>query len=260
MNPAQHVLDVYDCVIGHSQDANKGWAAVWGDVFEIAGSTPDFEDEITRCLQALHSEIDLARAGLRALGVPDELTEPGFRRLRDVASPALLRSQCGGHRGNIVTPENRVALQWAAWALRDENNMELDASAAAELEGELLALESAVDVSDLSQPIKAFIRQQTSTIRRALRLRLVTGGRGLREALQQASSDLAFDGAELREDIATASPEGRGLIGRALGTIKKAGELSDSIEKIGKAAERIGKVVAPMLPLIGKMVDTIGKQ
>ncbi|TAL23265.1 MAG: hypothetical protein EPO01_07530 [Aquabacterium sp.] len=157
----------------------------WAEVFEVDLSHPHLEDEVASLVMALRAEIKFARERLDAYGVPANLTSPGFERLTQVASPGQLHSTWNGHRGNIQPPECRKIFEWAAWALREEEEADMSSEELRTLRSELDSLETSMREADMAPYLRDFIQRQIDTIRTALRMYGVQGVKPVEEALQR---------------------------------------------------------------------------
>jgi hypothetical protein len=118
MNPAGRLYSVFKKLATQAKD--RPMVDVWAAVFAIP-TGPHQEDDVTACLVALRAELAMTRQVLSSIGVPDQLTSPGLERLKDVASPGLLRSGWQTHRGNVLAPECKKVFEWAEWVLRDQS-------------------------------------------------------------------------------------------------------------------------------------------
>ena len=148
MNPAARLLSIFDTLVNQPKDLQM--VQTWGDVFGIPSDSAHHEDDVTACIVALRSELTFTRLRLDACGAPANLTSPGFERLRNVAAPGQLHSRWHGHRGNLQTPECRKVFEWAAWALREEEEADMRAEDMNEIRAELEALEAALRVTEMS--------------------------------------------------------------------------------------------------------------
>jgi hypothetical protein len=250
MNPASRLLAIYDRLVQQNHPNGTQWLAVWANVFEFKLDTQTAEDDAIVCLQALRAEIDFVRMRLNTYGVPDDLTNPGFFRLREVASPAFLLSAWEGSRGNITPPENRLSFQWASWVLRDEDEADMSIEDMIELDAELSSLEAALRDTDMSPYMRDFVQRQVDAIRAALRVCRVQGARPLREALKKAAGDLTVDGKRIEAEWKEATPEAKSVFAKATGAIEKTAKVCDNLEKITKFGEHAWTLAGTVGPLV----------
>ncbi|SEA37960.1 hypothetical protein SAMN05216411_10825 [Nitrosospira multiformis] len=82
---------------------------VWTEVFNLPIDTPDLEDDVVMCLQAMRSEMELLRTKLAALGVPEHLMNPGMARFHKITSSAYINQPWADLKEEISRPENRLS-------------------------------------------------------------------------------------------------------------------------------------------------------
>ncbi|MFM8757760.1 MAG: hypothetical protein ACKOD9_21000 [Rubrivivax sp.] len=256
MNPAARLHRIYDKLAAQSND--QSMAYTWAEVFGIDKNDPHHEDDVTACVMALRSEIALTRNRLDEIGAPENLTSPGFERLRHVAAPGQLHSSWHSHRGNINPPECRKVFEGADWALRDDAAPDMPAEDMKELRAELKSLEAALQDAEVSPYLRDFIQRQVDTIRAALRVYGVQGARPLQDALQKVAGAYTVEGARVQAEHAAAPEAAKGLFAKASGVIKKTADVCDNLGKIGKFGDQawtlagaVGPLVFPYLPKLG---------
>lgn len=255
MNPAARLHRIYDQLAGQTHDRHM--VQTWADVFDIDQRSPHVEDDVTSCLMALRAEIDLTRQKLGALGVPDELTSPGFERLRNVAAPGLLNSSWNQQRGNIQPPECRKVFEWAAWVLRDETEPDMSSEQMDALRSELTSLEDALQNTEMSQYLKDFIQRQVETIRAALRLYGVQGARPLQDALQKVAGAYTVERGRIEQERAAAPEPAKSVLSRASGFIDRTAKVCDGMSKIGKFGEQAWSLAGTVGPLVLPYVQRV---
>lgn len=221
----------------------------WGRVFGLDANDPRFEDQVVQCLQAVRAEADLAQSALADLGVPMELLASGLGRFRDTASAMRLATAWESWKANIAGPEHRIALQWAAWALRDWDEGEAKQEEFKQLLEQLQTIEESLDSSDISGYVRDFSRRQIDSIRQALNLYPITGVRGIEKALRDVAGDVATSAQALRVEVESASPSGKGVLAKMNQIITKTADICDKVSKVRKAGQDIVDVAAQIAPL-----------
>ncbi|MFG6464016.1 hypothetical protein ACG04Q_20760 [Roseateles sp. DXS20W] len=256
MNAASRLLRIYDRLM--QQTAEQSTLNAWAGAFDVALDRPHLEDEVTTLLMGLRSEVNFARARLDAHGVPTGLTSPSFERMSQYASPGHIHSPWKNHVGNLHTPDVRKILEWAAWALREEDEADMSAEELTVLEGELAALEAALGETDMAPYLRDFVRKQVETIRGALRMYGVQGVKPVQDALQKVAGAYKTQEKVIEKTVAAAPEEAKGLFAKAAGVIEKVAKVSDNLSKIKKGGEEayaIGTAVsAVLLPYLPKLL------
>lgn len=248
MNSAARLLNLYDALVAIGNDAPM--TSIWAGILELDAQSPSIEDDATACLMALRSEIDLVSAKLSAVGVPLDLTNPGFPRLRSTASPTYLNQSWNGIKGNIQSPECRHAFMWSAWVLRDDEDDDMQVSDKAELLAALDEFEGSLAQSELSPYLRDFVQRQVITIRHALRASKIQGVKPLREAMRKLAGDIKIEDAKFRDAAATAPAEGKRALTAMAEVVDKAAKICDGVEKVGKFAYRVGGVVNDLIQML----------
>ncbi len=256
MNPAARLHHIYEKLIAQSNDYQL--VQTWADVFDIDKTSPNYEDDVTACVMALRSEIALTRKRLDEVGVPANLTSPGFERLRDVAAPGLLHGKWHSYRGNITPPECGKVFEWAEWALREYAEPDMLAEHMKELLTELRSLEAALKDAEVSPYLRDFIQRQVDTIRAALRVYGVQGARPLQDALQKVAGAYMVERTRVEAEHAAAPEAAKGLFAKAGGVIKKTADVCDNLGKIGKFGEQVCTLAGTVGPLVLPYLTKLG--
>lgn len=254
MNPAGRLLEIYDTLVRQQQDQQM--VNTWAEVLSLEKG-PHIEDDVTTCLVALRQQIDFTRMRLDEIGVPTELTSPGFDRLKNIASPSQLNASWNSHRSDIQSPECRHAFTWSAWILRDDDEADMSPDELSSLHSEIDSLESSLATTEISPYLRDFIRRQVDTIRAALRVYGVQGARPLKDALQKVAGAYTLEGSRVETEYAKASDTEKGILARTGATIKKFAEVCDNIEKIKRFGEGAWSIATSVAPLVLPYINRI---
>lgn len=249
MNPASRILTIYDKAMNFNVGNGATFLQLWGSVFGVAEKAePHHEDDITSSLMAFRDEINLAKARLAVAGCPTQLYERYFNQVREMASSTRLHQDWKGYRPGLQN-DTRLALEWAAWALPDEED-ELSSGEVGKLVEELEALELSLEQTDLPPMTRSFVARQLELIRSALRLYGIQGIAAVGKALEQSLGSSAMaDSATISQELEVASPEGKALLTRFSDTFGKVVRAADSVDKLRKGAEALGSMGAALSAL-----------
>jgi hypothetical protein len=240
MNPASRILAIYDKALSFQPGAGAPYLRLWGSVFGISDSADHtHEDEVVAGLAALRGEIELARARLLERGCPPQLFDRYFTTVKGIASPTLLNQDCKGVR---VDSKNdvRLALEWAAWVLPDEED-EVATEDMENLSGDLTDIETSINRLDLAPQTRDFMLRQIGLIRAALRLYGINGIAPVEEALEQSIGVLKRSAAATK-DLEDATPEVKGVWRRVAGALTRVADLADKVDKAHKGAQAMKSV------------------
>lgn len=250
MNTAGRLLSIYDRLTrqGWPQDKTMVW--VWAEVFELSQTAPHVEDDVVTCLQAIRSEIDLLSAKLSAVGVSEDLMNPGLIRFRNATSTVYLNTNWSGIQGEVLRPENRIPLLWAKWTLRDEDEEDMPADELVSLKSELDSLETSLQDTEMTSYLRNFVQRQIDAIRVALRVYWVRGVKPIEEALQQVAGAYTLEKTRVEAEYAGASEPAKTVFSRTGAIIKKTAEVADHLDKIRKAGEGAYTLAASVGPVL----------
>lgn len=240
MNPASRILAIYDKALNFQPGTGAPYLRLWGSVFGISdNANHTHEDEVIAGLAALRGEIGLARARLLERGCPPQLFDRYFNTVKGLASPTLLNQDCKGVR---VDSKNdvRLALEWATWALPDEED-EVSTEDVRGLVDELAAIEESINQLDLAPQTRDFMLRQIGLIRAALRLYGINGIAPVEDALEQSIGVLKRSAAATK-DLEGATPEVKGVWRRVVGVLAKAADLADNVDKVHRGAQAVKSI------------------
>jgi hypothetical protein len=254
MNTAGRLLSTYDRLVVGGRPNDLPMVKVWADVFGCSPDSPNLEDEVVACLQALRSEMDLLRSKLLAMGAPEELMQPGMKRFRNVASTAYINTGWNGLREELARPENRLALLWASWTLREEDEAVVSDENLAALTGELVSLEQSLRDTEISPFLRDFIQKQIDTIRSALRLYPVKGAAPVRRAVEAVGGAYALQKAKVDSECEKTAAPARSLISRFGTALRRTTEIAKDFRDLTEAGGDLieaSKAVLDALPFSG---------
>lgn len=223
---------------------------VWAEVFELPPGSPNLEDEVVTCLQAMRSEMELLRSKLAAIGAPEDLTYPGMARLRNITSTAYINAGWNDLWDEVSKPENRLSIAWANWVLRAEDEDELPSEELASLRSELDSLEASLQDADMTPYLRGFIQRQIDTIRNALRLYRLRGVKPIEEALHQVAGAYTVEKSRVEVERESASEAAKSVFARAGAFIEKTAKVADNLDKIRKAGEAAYTLAASVAPVV----------
>jgi len=240
MNSADRLLKIYDQLIAVRQDNSMNMRQVWTSVFELNESEQDLEDNLVKLLTAVREQVDKTRTSLTTYGVPDDLTHPGFARLKETASATNLNAGWSGMKQSIQTPECRLSFAWSAWVLSKESESELNNEGLLELLNELTDLEAKILETDMSLKLRSFLQQKIKDIKNAILLSKVEGSQSLKDTFDSIVGSIITVDAEILEEI-NSSKDSQGVVNSFMQKFKEFAEFGDNIEKFIALSEKVGK-------------------
>lgn len=204
MHTPGRLLAIYDRLLERGRGIDTQMIKVWAEVFEIAEDNPRLEDEVAVLLQAMRAEMDLLHVELEAIGIKDELMNPGITRLRNITLPSYSGVGWHGLFDEATRAENRLSLAWAEWALDGELEKELSSSELLDLMTELDSLEASLNSKENPPVLQEFLQRQIDAIRAALKVYRVRGIKPIHESLNQVVGACS---SKIAQDIVQAAPD-----------------------------------------------------
>ncbi|QDQ25187.1 hypothetical protein FNU76_01795 [Chitinimonas arctica] len=248
MNAAERLIYFYDRLVSNKQ--NDRLLEKWAIVFDLSASDPNLEDDVTARLMSLRQQIDFTRSRLDEHGIPVELTNPGFERLKQVASPGKLHSSWNDHKGNIEAPECRKVFEWAAWALKEENEADLPAEELKALRMELESLQSALHDTVMTRELREFIQQQITAIRHALLDYEIKGTQALTDALHKVVGAYSVERVKVEREYENADASTKNILNRVFDFLRNTAEACDNLDKIASFGEKAATIASTLSPLL----------
>lgn len=248
-NAAQRVANHFTRL--NSSTPNTPMVEALGVFFEY--QPEDAVREHARKLELLQSQIDIAVDGLKRQGFPEHLYKRQVQSARNAFSASGLNQQWNHVIGQI-TPDVKLAFDWIAYALPDQNDV-VEKSALAELLESLNAILSDELLQTLPAVWKELIERHINAILEALAEQPITGSAPVEKAVKDLATDIMVHSDELQE--APVSPEAKPLLKRAFGAVGKTVELAVKAEKTLTAMDKLYKLVAEKWPLLQELIHRI---
>lgn len=255
MNSVERLLVVYNSLC--SQPVDQTMLGIWANVFELNLNEKHLEDDVSNAVGALRAQIEIARTRLLVAGVPEELASFGLDRLKGVASFGYFNTRWDSLRGNLLPPECRQSLLWGAWVLRGESETEMPLEDMQELLAALTELEDALQDTEMSPYLRAFIQRQVEAIRAALRVYNIRGAESLQDAMRKIGGDIQFEEAQLLKENDAATEEVRSILAKTANLIEKTAKVCDNLDKIKKFGEGFYALTCKVLPKLLAYKDQI---
>ncbi|GAA6143668.1 hypothetical protein [Hydrogenophaga sp. 5NK40-0174] len=205
---------------------------VWAEVFGLPTDAPQTEDWVVEAVVAFRMELEHARQQLDNIGVPSDLTNHVFTRLKHAASPTFLTQQWAHHKSALVGIENTLVLRWCDWALRTLGEAEIEAQQFQSIKNHLAELEQLLNEPDVPPAIREFVQRQVNDIRSALRLYPIHGLRVLRKAVDTATGAFTTPDDQVVAESQTATPATKGVLRKSAEILKEAAEVTGQADKL----------------------------
>jgi hypothetical protein len=250
MNSVDRVIKIYDEFVATPNDKTLGQA--WAHVFGLNESLPNHEDNMVMLLMSLRQQLDTIRLSLDAYEVPENLTHPGFQRIKDIASPSLINQSWSSYKQSLHTPECRKILEWSSWVLRDEAVDELNQDELNALMEQLEQLETKVLISSASIELKSFFLEKIRDMINAILKTKVEGVGAIREVFDKVTGAILTVDEDLVEEVNSSQASGN-LLKTFMQTFKNFAEVGDKLEKFIALGNRVGDFVGELVNLVDKL-------
>ncbi len=236
MNPASRLNDLVQFF--HSADPSTSIKTAW-EKYMGSASTPLTEDEVLDVIQAVLAEIRSMEARLKEIGTPANLYTDCVAQLRAGFSPTQLAAPWNSHREQMLKRATPLALQWAAWALGQFDENEIDEEAMEALRTSLAEQENLLQEANLPAGLRDMLDRQTAALRRALHLYKIQGVAPLRKVVTDSVGELRTASPELVAEVNTGEPNVKQALQQGMAMIGKAAEIADK----GSKAFKFGKEI-----------------
>lgn len=202
--------------------------------------------EHARKLELLLSQIDLAVDGLRRDGFPEHLYVRQVSSARDAFTVSALNQQWN-HVTGQVTADVKLAFDWIAYALPDQNDA-VEKEALARLLEVLNAISNDKLLHSLPAAWKELIERHINAILDALAAHPITGSAPVEKAVKDLVTDLVVHSDELEE---TPVPqEAKAFLKKAFGAVKATVDIAVKSEKTLTAIDKLYKLASEKGPLL----------
>ena len=236
MNPASRLNDLVEFF--NSANPNGAIKEAW-EKYMGSASTPLTEDEVLDVIQAVLAEIRAMETALREICAPANLYAECVNQLRAGFSPTQLATQWIHHREQMLKRATPLALQWAAWALSQFDENEIDEEAMKSLRTTLAEQEKLLEETELPAGLREMLERQTAALRRALHLYKIQGVAPLRKVVSDSVGELQTASNELVRAVEAGDPNARQVLKQGMALIGKVAEVADK----GSKAIKFGKEV-----------------
>ena len=236
MNPASRLNDLVEFF--NSANPNGAIKEAW-EKYMGSASTPLTEDEVLDVIQAVLAEIRAMETALREICAPANLYAECVNQLRAGFSPTQLATQWIHHREQMLKRATPLALQWAAWALSQFDENEIDEEAMKSLRTTLAEQEKLLEETELPAGLREMLERQTAALRRALHLYKIQGVAPLRKVVSDSVGELQTASSELVRAVEAGDPNARQVLKQGMALIGKVAEVADK----GSKAIKFGKEV-----------------
>jgi hypothetical protein len=186
---------------------------------------------------------------MRGTGINPELYEEAFHDARRTVAPTDLTADWKAHQ-SMLKAETLKTLAFCVELLPNEERL-LEEEELVRVWERLEELKKEIDSSELSDEVRAFIREQIAIIEEALDAYEITGARAFRHALVDAS--LSYSEHETAVVAHEDAPEIERL-GGIWGTLAKLNERSEVVQKLLGSGVRISKLIGDAADQINKVI------
>lgn len=236
MNPASRINAIIESL--EAVDQSMALKTAWERQLGIENNALADED-VLEVLQAVLAEIRSMELKLQSIGVPSELVFDCTHRLRHVFSPANLASSWIGHKQQLAQLAIPIKLEWAAWALSQFDENEIDETAFSSLQESLAAQVKLLSETDIPIGLRDMLERQTDSLRRALKLYRIQGVLPVQKAVSDAVGELVTASPSLVAQVETSSSNVQNVFTQSKLLIGKAADFADKGSKITKFGKEV---------------------
>ena len=231
MNPASRLNVLVEFF--NSANPNAAIKEAW-ERYMGSASTPLTEDEVLDVIQAVLAEIRAMEAKLKEIGAPANLYTDCVTQLRAGFSPTQLATAWNTHREQMLNRATPLALQWAAWALGQFDENEIDEEAMESLRTSLAEQEKLLQETNLPAGLREMLERQTAALRRALHLYKIQGVAPLRKVVSDSVGEMRTVSPEFVAEVEAGEPKAKEVLKQGMALVGKVAEVADKGSKIVK--------------------------
>ena len=202
--------------------------------------------EHARRLELMLSQIDIAVDGLCRLKFPEHLYVSQVQSARNAFTASAL-NQSWNHVTSQITPDVKLAFDWMAFALPDQNDA-LDNEALVSLLGVLNAISNDPLLQTLPAVWKELIERHVKAIIDALSAQPITGSAPVEKAVKDLATDLVVHADDLAE--VSVPKEAEPFLKKAFSAVKTTIDLAVKSEKTITSIDKLYKLVSEKGPLL----------
>ena len=250
MNPASRLNELVNFFASANPNAaiKEAWQSYMGST-----STSLAEDEVLDVIQAVLAEIRAMEAKLNDIGAPASLYTDCVAQLRAAFSPTQLATAWAGHRQQMVNRATPLALEWAAWALGQFDEDEIDEEAIKSLRVSLAEQEKLLSETNLPAGLRELLLRQTAALQRSLNLYKIQGAAPLRKVVSDAVGELRTVPQELAVAVEAADSNVKRALKQGMTLIGKVAEVADKGSKVFKFSKEVYELGASTLNIFQKL-------
>lgn len=240
MNSASRLYDLV--AFFNAADPNASIKKAWEKYMDSA-SAPLTEDEVLDVIQAVLAEIRAMEAKLTEIGAPVSLYADCISQLRAGFSPTQLAAPWEVHQRQMLHRATPLALQWAAWALSQFDEIEIEEETVASLRTSLAAQDKLLQETNLPAGLREMLERQTASLRRALHLYRIQGVAPLRKVVSDSVGELQTASSDLVRAVEAGEPKAKQALKQGMALIGKVAEVADKGSKTIKFGKEVYELV-----------------
>jgi hypothetical protein len=251
MNPASRLNDLVEFF--NSANPNGAIKEAW-EKYMGSATMPLTEDEVLDVIQAVLAEIRAMEAKLKEIRVPATLYADCVTQLRAGFSPTQLGSAWIHHREQMLKRATPLALEWAAWALSQFDEIKIDEESMESLRTSLAAQEKLLQETNLPAGLREMLERQTAALRRALHLYKIQGVAPLRKVVSDSVGEMRTVSPEFVAEVEAGEPKAKQVLKQGMTLIGKVAEVADKGSKVVKFGKEVYEIGSSAWPFVKELL------
>lgn len=246
MNSAQRIAAIYTDL--SKADPNHPMVKIWADIFSAAYPHPDAEDTVASCLVVLRKEINALRTRLNEMDAPNELLDPGFENLHNACSSTYLNQGFSGLRNSVLAPECKYPFLFAKWALRAEEDKDVDPQVIENIRTLLSELKQEAAKANVPTELREFLLRQMAVLEKAVTEYRIVGSKAFDVAYKTVLFEVNTADEETKRAAVQADETAPGLVTKFVEAFKAVGNVSEAAKRIHDVMPALSEWVQALLP------------
>jgi hypothetical protein len=234
MNSASRILSIVE-YFGSQPSApmSHRWCSLFG--IDINKN----RNQLFPAVLAFHAELDAVETKMLELSGSSELFGPTAQRLRSSFNPSSVEQPWDSHAPHVMSAENLNALKWAKWALQKFDDPEPEQGVMEALLERIEEQEEHLRSTALPAGIRLLMISHIAQMRVALAMYKIQGVTAISDVVQKAMGEMGTAPEHLKDEVAAASPEAKGVIVNFMKFIGQTAKFADDLSKVKKFGEAV---------------------
>lgn len=230
------------------QSMLKAWQAYFG------GEGVCDADEVVALSALVIKEIKSLESVLSRMGVPHPAYGNAFHVLKAAWSPTQLSAGWASFQDGATRAGVMSVLHWAAWAIQEKNDIEIDDNLLNALIDKIETQEDILRNDEIPTVLREMLQRHVSELREAVKFYKICGIQAVADTVRKQMGEMATTPKEII-NLKETSESSRAAFKQGVEIIVEAGKVAESGSKFFKFASEIKKIGGDTIDTIVAMIQ-----